>query len=421
MLNTLFEFMTFTFPKAGAQIGVPLTIAMFLFLLSLVKCQYKVIPAFIQIRGLSVSYLIFTACVFISMIFNLGSISSFQLTAAMVVVASPLAVGIGQSIEPQKALEVLAVSLIIVGAYALIERLAGIVSTAVPGLTYTFGQDLAQKPIGYGMAAVGAGDAQKMPTTYQNGNGAGLFYALGIPVLLAWFPYSVKRNVLKYTAIVCGLIGLFLSGSRSIMIPFVLVLIFLLILLKNKLSYQNQILFLSSLLILTALSMVYLLQVHNPFLQEAYSRYIAQTVSDPTGASRVPQFQDAFAAVNQLGWAGYVRFLLIGMPWETLGSLEGLTSVLFAYGLFGFISFVALLLSAIIGVYRHNKLASLGLICVFIAFWVDGSFNYPPSLMNFFLLTGLLIHADLWDSRVPENSFSAVRRLNFTQARRTNP
>lgn len=418
MLSTLFEFMTFTFPKAGAQIGVPLTIAMFLFLLTLLKCQYQVIPAFLQIRGLPISYLIFTACVFISMIFNMGNISSFQLTAAMVVVASPLAVGIGQSIEPQKALEVLAASLIIVGAYALIERLAGIVSTAVPGLTYTFGQDLAQKPIGYGMAV--AGDAQKMPTTYQNGNGAGLFYAMGIPVLLAWFPYSVKRNVLKYMGIVCGLIGLFLSGSRSIMIPFVLVLMLLLILIKNKLTYQNQLLFLSSLLILTALSMVYLLQVHDPFLQEAYSRYIAQTVSDPTGASRVPQFQDAFAAVNQLGWTGFVRFLLIGMPWRNLGSLEGLTSVLFAYGLFGFISFVSLLLSAIIGVYRHNKLASLGLICVFIAFGVDGSFNYPPSLMNFFLLTGLLIHADLRDSCIPENPISAAMRLNFMRIRRAN-
>lgn len=388
MLIDLFEFMTFAFPKAGAQLGVPITIAMFFFLFALLKCQYQVIPVFSKIKGLSTAYIVFAGCVVISLIFNLGDLSSFQVTVAMVVLASPLAVGIGYSADLQRALKILAVSLIIAGGYALIQRVAGIVTTAIPGLTYTFGQDLAAKPIGYGMAAVG--EAQKMPSTYQNGNGAGLFYAMGIPILLSWVPLSVNWKLVKYLALFFGFFGLFLSGSRSIMFPFVLLFIFLLILVKNKLSYQKQILFLSAVFFIAALGTLYLMYANNQFLEGAYARYIQQTASDPTGAGRTSQFALAFTQVNQLNELGFLRFLLIGLPWSQLDTLEGLLSTLFCYGLFGFIGFLLLFMSALYHSFKMNLLASLGLVCIFLAFMVDGSFNFPPSLMNFFFLTGLL-------------------------------
>ncbi|RYL92713.1 hypothetical protein EWI07_08580 [Sporolactobacillus sp. THM7-4] len=392
MMNELFEFMTFAFPKAGAQIGVPLTIAMLLFLLALLKCQYQVIPAFLQVRGLSTSYIIFVFFVLISFIFNLGAISSFQLTAAMVVVGSPLAIGIGNRIDPQKAMLIIAVALMIVGAYAFVQRVIGIVSTSIPGLTYTFGQDLAAKPIGYGMAA--SGEAQKMPSTYQNGNGAGLFYALAIPLLLSWIPQTSRQNRIRISGVVLGIVGLLLSGSRSIIIPFALLFVFLLILLKNKLNFRQQMLFLSTVLLGTFMLILYLMYTHNPFLSQLYARYIEQTVSDPTGADRTVQYSSAFSAVNAMDGLGFIRFLLIGMPWEQIEGIEGLISTLFMYGLFGFLGFVSLLLSTMIGVFKVNKLNAIGFICVFVAFMVDGSFNFPPALMNFFFLAGLLTRPD---------------------------
>lgn len=417
MFNYFFEFMTFAFPKAGAQIGVPLTIAMFLFLFALLKCHDQVIPGFMKIKGLAFSYMLFVSAVLVSLLFNLGNFPVFQLATVMVVIASPLALGIGRSLNQQTALKILAISLIIVGVYALIQRIVGIVHTAIPGVTYTFGQDLSAKPIGYGMAA--SGEAQKMPSTYQNGNGAGLFYAMGIPILLAWVPSSSKHKVLKIVAVFGGCVGLLLSGSRSIMIPFVLFLIVLLVLVKNKLSYRNQMLFFSSLMFIATAGIVYLLQSDNQFLQQLYTRYINQTLSDPTGAGRTSQFVAAFAQINALDGLGFLRFLCVGLSWDQIGVLEGFVSILFNYGLFGFIGFLFVLAAAIYGIYERNKLASIGFICVFIAFIVDGSFNFPPTLMNFFLLAGLLTQPEFQEASnnsktVPSNGGSpfALRRMN---------
>lgn len=416
MLNGIFEFISFAFPKAGAQIGVPLTIAMLLFLTALLKCQYQVIPALLQVKGLAVSYTLFVSTVLISLIFNLGNLSAFQLTAVMVVIASPLAIGIGRSIDVQNGLKILAISLIIVGGYALIQRLVGIVSTAIPGLTYTLGQDLAAKPIGFGMAA--SGEAQKMPTTYQNGNGAGLFYAMGIPILLSWIPISAKQKILKISGILCGCVGLLLSGSRSIIIPVVLLLTFLLLLLKNKLSYKNQILFVSSLMFLAALVMIYLLQSDNQFLQQLNARYIQQTLSDPTGAGRTSQYVSAFAQVHQLNESGFLRFLVIGLPWDQIGGMEGLISTFFYYGLPSFLGFLLILATTLFAIFEHNKLASIGFICVFIAFLVDGSFNFPPTLMNYFFLAGVLTQPSMEEVR-EKNEIVFFKSQNTPVVRRT--
>lgn len=392
MLNYIFEFMTFSFPKAGAQLGVPLTFAMFLFLFALYQCREQLIPGFLQIKGLALSYSLFVLAVLLSLLFNLSHLSTFQITMVMVVIASPLALGIGRSLDSQLALKILALSMILVGVYALIEKIAGIVTTAIPGVTYTFGQDLAEKPIGYGMAS--SGEALKMPATYQNGNGAGLFYALAIPILLSWTPSSPRFKLLKIISIFFGCVGLLLSGSRSIMIPFILFLIFLLALVKHKLNYRNQVLFCSCLLFLSVLGIIYLLQSNNQFLQQLYTRYIDQTLSDPTGSGRTSQFEIAFTQANTLDGLSFLKFLLIGLPWDQIGTIEGLVSTLFNYGIFGFISFLLLLITTIYAIFERNKLAAIGFICVFIAFIVDGSFNFPPTLMNFFFLAGLLTQSE---------------------------
>ncbi|RYL95751.1 hypothetical protein EWI07_00815 [Sporolactobacillus sp. THM7-4] len=388
MLSYLFEFMTFAFPKAGAEIGVPITIAIGLFGFALLKCRRQVIPALIDVKGLAFFYTLFVSAVLVSLFVNPGNFELFQLATVAAVTVSPLAIGIGRSVNPQTALKILAISLIIAGAYAVIQRMVGIVTTAIPGVTYTFGQDLAEKPIGYGMA--GSGEAQKMPSTYQNGNGAGLFYAMAIPVLLAWMPAAAKQRALKMSAILFGCAGLLLSGSRSIVLPFLFFLLFLLVLLKNRFSYRNQLLFVSGLMFVVFLGSVYLLATDPQFLQPLYARYIEQTLSDPTGAGRTSQFVDALAQVNALDGPSFLRFLTIGLPWDQISTLEGMVSILFNYGVFGFIGFFGALTAAILGIYRSHKLASIGFLCVFMAFLVDGSFNFPPTLMNLFFLTGLL-------------------------------
>lgn len=392
MTNEIFEFMTLAFPKAGVQVGVPITVAMLLFCLALAKSQYQVVPAFLAIKGLPAAYLVFVFVVCVSFIFNMSDMTAFNISVVMVVIGSPLALAIGRAVDPQKAMELLTVSLIIVGFCALIQRVLGITHASIPGVTYTLGQDLADKPIGYGMAS--SGDAQKMPSTYQNGNGAGLFYALAIPILLAWRPEFVKWQILRGLAVLLGFIGLLLSGSRSILIPFCLFFLFIFSLLKNKLTYRRQILFLAVSLLVLFFTILYLMQAHSAVLTQLYSRYVSQTVSDPTGSDRTVQYGTAFSQIQPLtGWA-FVRFLCIGLPWSQIGGIEGFLSTLFMYGLFGFLAFIASLFVTAVHIYRLNKLTAIGFLCVFIAFMVDGSFNYPPGLMNFFFLAGLLSAPD---------------------------
>ena len=57
------------------------------------------------------------------------------------------------------------------------------------------------------------------------------------------------------------------------------------------------------------------------------------------------------------------------------------------------ISFLAILILPIIKLFKNgNKIMAIGLLGVFIAFCVDSSFNYPPSLMNYFLLAGIFLN-----------------------------
>ncbi len=396
MLNNLFEFMTLAFPKAGVQVGVPLTIAMFLFLFSLYQCQYQVLPALLHVKGLVWFYTVFLIFALLAFIFNLGYMPTFQLTAFMVIVASPLAIGIGRSIRAETAIKILAFSVIIVGLYALIQRFFSILNTSIPGVSYTFGQDLTAKPIGYGMAA--SGDAQKMPSTYQNGNGSGLFYAMAIPILTSWTTAKGKLWLLKTVAVLCGIIGLLLSGSRSIIIPFALIFIPYLILWKGKLSYRKQLLFFALVMFSTELITIYLLKNRSEFLQQLYTRYIEQTLSDPTGAGRTSELSAAIEQASALNWLHFIRFLLIGMPWNRAIYVEGLYYALQIYGLVGFLSLTGVFISAIISIYHCNKPASIGFICVFAAFLVDGSFMYPPAMMNYFFLTGLLTQRTFQES-----------------------
>ena len=54
------------------------------------------------------------------------------------------------------------------------------------------------------------------------------------------------------------------------------------------------------------------------------------------------------------------------------------------YGFVNFVCFNAILLMGIFKLIRKRYLVSLGLICVYIAFVVDASFNFTPALINYF-------------------------------------
>ncbi|MDR2465136.1 MAG: hypothetical protein LBD38_02530, partial [Streptococcaceae bacterium] len=88
------------------------------------------------------------------------------------------------------------ISSFVVSGMMVIQYFFGIVNTNIKGLITTMGQDIETKNIGYGLSGAGA-EANKMPSTYQNGNAAGIFLALALTALLVWRPVDKKWGKLK--------------------------------------------------------------------------------------------------------------------------------------------------------------------------------------------------------------------------------
>lgn len=398
-MTALFEFFTFAFPKAGIQMGLPVTISLVLFLFVFIRYFNQTVSAFNQVPLLGLTYLLFSFSIIISVLFNLDQYTTQSIAFVLVLIGSPLAIVVGRNIDKEKFKTIMAVSVIIVGGYSVIQWFFGILNTAIPGVTYTFGQNLMDKPIGYGHSATL--EAVKMPSTYQNGNASGLFFALSIPVLFIWSVKSKRNKILKVLAILLGIIGLILSGSRAIMIPFagfsLLLLLFYFRTLKRRIAF----LFISISMFLSLFLILYLLVGDNEILQQAYERYVIQTLNDPTGNGRTTLIMIALTQVKMLDASGLFSFIIMGFSEYRLMS-EGLLYLLFANGVLSFVSFLFVLFLSFKTAYKKNKIESIGFMCVIVAFIVDSSFLYPPALINFFLFLGVLTQ--------PENMDHSVRK-----------
>lgn len=397
----IFEFFTFAFPKAGILFGsVPVTVATLLFLLALLFSTKGIGFMADQYKGFSIGYVVYAFFVLMPLLLNITDTNSGNITVALVMLASPLAILIGTQADFEKTVKIIAVSLIIVGLYAVVQYFFGIERTAIPGLNIAYGDSFSQKTIGYGMAGQGM-DALKMPSTYQNGNGAGLFYVMCLPLMFFWKAKSKCFQVIRVAAILAAVAGVMLSGSRTILIPFAVIAIpSLLIYIKRKLPERVQTLYLGGLILVLIGLVLYVFIADSQFIQYFIDRYIMQTLADPTASGRTQQFSNVFSMIYSLNAPDFLRFFFFGMPWNKARISEGVLYMLSYYGFLSFASFLFLLLYPIVSVFKRNKFLSVGLILVFIAFLVDRSFNYPPYLINYFFLSGLYMrHTDIIGKR----------------------
>ncbi|CAM3131807.1 hypothetical protein [Sporolactobacillus spathodeae] len=401
-MEYIFEFLTMSFPKSGLQIRTPITFSMLLILFLLIKKKNRSTKTLKRIKGFTTLYFIFVMFIAFSFIFNPYGFTTDDITKAMVLVGSPIALVIGTNMNKELFKKIMAYSLVIVGGYSLIQRIFGIISTAIPGLTYTFGQNLMSKPIGYGVD-IGK-EAIKMPSTYQNGNLSGIFLAIGVPIMINWLLKEKKNKLLKIAAILFGVIGIYLSGSRSVLIPFLLISLLIPLLSMGKLNKKTALLFISISLFVSSTIILYLYFSHAQILEQAYNQYVGRTLLDPTGNGRTEQYMYALNQMNSLSGIQLLRFIFIGFTWNEELWLEGFIYLFFNYGLFSFLSLIILLLITTGAVFKENKIESLGFISVIFDFMVDGSFVYPPSLMIIFLTAGALIN-----KKLNKNNFSTIK------------
>ena len=330
--------------------------------------------------------MLYVIIILVVVLININQIELFRLAVSLVLIVSPLAVGIGYKVKLNTFYKIIIVSMIITGLYSVLQWTIGIEATKIPGLNIAYGDTFADKPIGYGMGGM---EALKMPSTYQNGNGVALFCLLALFLIIPW---KTNKKGIKIVAILFAIIGILLSGSRSALIPFVLVVPYAIKKIYDRLKTKKQkILLLLCVVIAFSGGIIYVYYSNSELIEYMFNRYIVQTIMDPTGSGRTTQIQEVIKSITDQNFMLVIKSLILGNDWENVVASEGIFYFVSFYGIICAITFCLLLLYPIRKLYKNNKIEVLGLIAVFIAFMVDSSFNYPPGLMNYFLIAGVLL------------------------------
>lgn len=329
--------------------------------------------------------MIYVIIILTVVIININQMELFRIAISIVLIVSPLAIGIGYKVNLNTFYKIIIVSMIITGLYSLLQWTIGIEATKIPGLNIAYGDTFADKPIGYG---AGGMEALKMPSTYQNGNGVALFFLLALFLIIPW---KTNKKGIKFVAILFAIIGILLSGSRSALIPFILLVPYAIKKIYDILKTKKQKIIMILFLIVGISSLlVYLIYSKSELVEYMFNRYIVQTIMDPTGSGRTTQIQEVIESITNQNFILVIKSLILGNDWENVVASEGIFYFVSFYGIICAIAFCVLLLYPISKLYKNNKIEVLGLIAVFIAFMVDSSFNYPPGLMNYFLIVGVM-------------------------------
>ncbi len=144
-----FIFMTTAFPKAGAVLGgISITVAEILFIIAIIKSRKEIWKFFRQNKIWFYIYVIYIVTITISIFANIKVAPLFRIAISLVLLISPLAVGIGYKSNFEKTMKIIAISLIIVGGYALLQWTIGIEKTAIQGLIIAYGDSFSNKTIG---------------------------------------------------------------------------------------------------------------------------------------------------------------------------------------------------------------------------------------------------------------------------------
>ena len=365
--------------------GTAVTVAEFAFVLAVIISSKKIFKFFNENKGFLYIYLIYIIIILASIIANYDNLSLARIAIAIVLIVSPLAIGIGTKINQNIFNKIIIISLLITGLYSVLQWTVGIEATKIPGLNIAYRDTFADKPIGYGF---GGREALKMPSTYQNGNGVALFFLMAIFFIIN---LKTQKKFLKLIAIFLGIIGIILSGARTALIPFILLIPYAIKKVYDKLHKRNQKIALIVLLIVgISIGAFYIMYTNSELIEYMYDRYIVQTINDPTGSGRVTQIQNVINYIISQDAVGIIRNLIIGSDWSEAFFSEGIFNIVSYYGVIEAFIFILLLLYPIVKLYKNNKIEVLGLLAVFIAFMIDSSFNYPPGLMNYFLIAGVL-------------------------------
>lgn len=292
----------------------------------------------------------------------------------------------------------------IVNLYGIIQFAIGIENCAVAGITYTLGQDFTDKAIGFHAD----GTVEKIPSTYQSGGSLGIFNVLGVSFLLSSYQDSAIWKYMRYVALGLGLVGVMLSGSRSIQIPFFLLLIIFLIQFVKQLPPRKRSMTLGIGGVALAIGAA-CLYAQQTIVGHFFDRLVNQTLADKTASGRTEQWSQSFEVISQMNGWQLLRQIMFGQNPHTNVGGEGLPKFFFMFGIVSTIAFYGGLIYIIRHCWqcRRGRIVALGILCVFCAFCVDQSFYYPPNIMNISLFAAAVLKKPSFaksNERIPQNT-----------------
>lgn len=407
----LFLFITLTFPKAGAVIrDMPITVPLIMFAVLTIIYVLGVFKGFVYIRnylGIYILYVFWGVSMFLIKVFSWNTMSFVFL---VMIIFSPLAISLGVRLDYNISMKIIALALFIVSAYAIMQYTIGLEKTMVQGLTISLGEDYAGKPIGRWEGTTYV--LQKVPSTYQNGNLAAPIYILMIGALLSWKNEESKRFKLKKVSIIFGVLGLYLTGARSYILPFTALIIYILYLLYRQIDITQRGKFILFIFLGILFLVIYTAFFNKSMFEFMWNRYIVRTLASDGDAGRSLQYANFFRELGKQNFAQLIFVFLFGFDWSITNDLEGYLNIFSRYGLVMMILFIDLLVMLIKYFWKQNdKIFSMCVIVTVIGMAMDNPFFYPPVLINYFMIVGIMISGILEKSKKKIKKKSIVRQV----------
>jgi len=393
---TLIWVLALAFPKAGMKFGeVPVTVAsVVLMLYGAYNLIYPGYPARLQAesRRFMRYHLAFAWVLVLSLVVNLESLDTVDLTMWAVLVGSPLAFHAGlRAGNPKRLMLVVMVSTAAVGFYGLAQNLFGIVEIAVPGLTHVYGEDIIRdNPIRT------AGGTLKSPSTFHNGNLAASFLLIGLGFSLFASRVDRRLRIVAMFALTGAVVGVAVSLARSAVFGFAIAAVIALMRKFRPTWVGSRVATLVSLVAIVAgfLLLGYILTGSTGFLIE---RYIIESIEDPSAAGRTSGYAAWLGTLAEASLGGLLQALTFG-DWfvdPVADELEGLPLIIAKYGVFALVAMASIvvlpcrMIREALG--SEGTIIWFGLVASASMWYIDNTFLFPPTLMNWFLLAGLAV------------------------------
>ena len=400
MVIALVWLVALVFPKAGLHVGeVPVTIASLVVMIY--GAYHFIYPGYparrrAESRRFTRYHLVFAWVLLLSLLVNLDSLDTVDLTTWALLAGSPFAFYAGiRAKHPKRLMFIVLASTAAVGLYGLAQNLFGVTETAVPGLTHVLGEDIVRdNPIHTGSGTL------KSPSTYHNGNLAASFLLIGLGFSLFASRLDRRFRVLAAIALIGAVVGVALSLARAAALGFAVASVIALSptfrppWMGRRLANAASAMF----VVPGILILGYILTGSTGFLVE---RYFFETIDDPTAAGRTDGYAAWFNSLTSLSPGEFARVLTFG-DWTVdpvREYLEGVPAIIATQGLFAFAAMTAIvilpcrMIREAIG--SEGTVIWFGLVASASMWLIDNTFLFPPTLMNWFLLAGLAVQISL--------------------------